>query len=185
MKYFSEQSWTRRYVHKVILEVWCGTSNIRITWDLVRQASSLVPPQVYTIRNWVWCLAICLKQPYKWFCYTLRFEKQASSTSSHPRHLNDPTFWAFQFNTHTLALYTPHSGEDLKHDKGLPVHMEHTTVIHWHQWFNGEKREMMDLRTHISSWGHDWSWSTSVGMVSTLITAACNSKLDVSQYSRT
>ena len=164
MKYFSEQSWTRRYLHKVILEVWCRTSNISITWELVRQASSLVPPRVYTIRNWVWCLAICLTQSFKWSCYTLRFEKQASSTSSHPPRLNDPTFWAFQFNTHALALYTPHSGEDLKHEEGLPVHMEHTTVF---QWFDGERREMMDLRTHISSWGHDWSWSTSVGMVST------------------
>ena len=65
MKYFSEQSWTRRYLHKVILEVWCGTSNVSITWELVRQASALVPPQAYVIRNWVWCLAICLRQPYK------------------------------------------------------------------------------------------------------------------------
>lgn len=55
----------------------CGshTSSINITWKLIRNANSWIPPQVYLIKNSEMKLSSrCFNKPSRWLWYTLTTE---------------------------------------------------------------------------------------------------------------
>lgn len=54
------------FLSQISGSVWSQTSDISITWELVKKTNPQVRPQISQIRNWGWGPVICFSKPFLW-----------------------------------------------------------------------------------------------------------------------